>query len=366
MANNFLSTKNIAREILPELIDNLVMPNLCYNDYSDTFAAQGDTIRVRKPTIMEAKDFTTGTAVTAQDIVETSVDVTLDKIATVDVNIEAIQAATNIESLTEQVIRPAAIALAEKINRDGLAQYVYAGGTIGKAGTTPSSLDDFAAARKYLNAAKAPLTERRTVWDVEADAKFTTIGNLVKVNESGTATALREGEIGRVFGIDNYMSQGIVPHTVKGAGTVLVDGAATKGANMIHLDGVTTALAAGDTFTIAGDTTLYRVTKAGALATADQDVYIEPALAKNAADNAAVTMGAAYTPNLVFHKSAIAFVTRPLIAPAGADSYTTSYNGLSLRVVRDYDIAYKREKLSVDILYGYKTVYPELAAVYMG
>ena len=37
MANNFLTTKNIARQILPELIDNLVMPNLCYKDYSSTF-----------------------------------------------------------------------------------------------------------------------------------------------------------------------------------------------------------------------------------------------------------------------------------------------------------------------------------------
>ena len=122
----------------------------------------------------------------------------------------------------------------------------------------------------------------------------------------------------------------------------------------------------GDTFTIAGDTTVYRVVGAGKLQTNDQDLEITPALAKNAADNAAITLGAAYVPNLVFHRNAIAFVTRPLVAPAGADSYTTSYNDISLRVVRDYDITTKREKLSVDILYGYKTVYPELSAVYMG
>ena len=366
MANNFLTTKNIARQILPELIDNLVMPNLCYRDYSSTFATQGATIRVRKPTVMKANEFVAGQPVQAQDIVEDSVDVTLDKIATVDVNIEAIEMATSIEDLNRQVIRPAAIALAEKINKDGLAQYAFAGGTLGTAGTTPDGLDDFAEARKYLNAQRAPLSERRAVWDVEADAKFTQIGNLVKVNEAGTATALREGEIGRVFGIDNYMSQGIEKHTTHGAGTVLVDGAANAGATKIHVDGVTTALVEGDTFTINGDTTVYRVVGAGKLQTGDQDLEITPALAKNAADNAAITLGAAYVPNLVFHRNAIAFVTRPLVAPAGADSYTTSYNDISLRVVRDYDITTKREKLSVDILYGYKTVYPELSAVYMG
>ena len=82
MANNFLTTKNIARQILPELIDNLVMPNLCYRDYSSAFATQGATIRVRKPTVMKANEFVAGQPVQAQDIVEDSVDVTLDKIAT--------------------------------------------------------------------------------------------------------------------------------------------------------------------------------------------------------------------------------------------------------------------------------------------
>lgn len=366
MANEFVTTKNIARQTLVELINNLVMPNLCYKDFSNAFGMQGDTIRVRKPTVFTAAEFNQGTPVTAQDIKETSVDVTLDKIATVDINIEAIEAATCIEDLNEQVIRPAAIALAEKINADGLKEYRHASGVIGTAGTTPDGMDDFANARKALNKEKAPLSGRVAVWDADADAAFTQLGNLVKVNEAGSPAALREGEIGRVFGLDNYMSQAIEQHTMGAAGTIAVDGAATKGATTIHVDGVTTAIAEGDVFTIAGDTTKYLVVGVGALKSGDQDIEISPALAKNAANDAAITVGANYVPNMVFHKNAIAFVTRPLVAPAGADSYTTSYNGLSLRVVRDYDITTKREKLSVDVLYGYKTVYPELSKVYMG
>ena len=44
----------------------------------------------------------------------------------------------------------------------------------------------------------------------------------------------------------------------------------------------------------------------------------------------------------------------------------TTYNGISLRVVRGYDMKYKREMLSMDVLYSFATLYPELACRYMG
>ena len=59
-------------------------------------------------------------------------------------------------------------------------------------------------------------------------------------------------------------------------------------------------------------------------------------------------------------------MTRPLAIPAGVEAYVTSYNGISLRVVRGYDIRYKKEILSMDVLYAFKTVYPELAVRYLG
>ncbi len=368
MANEFLTTKNIARQILPRLIENLVMPNLCYKDFANEFAKQGDTIRVRKPVVLEAKSFTAGTPVNEQDVKEESIDVKLDKIATVDVNFEAIQMATNVDDLNRLVIEPAAVALAQKINGDGLAMYVDIPYHAGTAGSTPAALSDFAAARKALNKKDVPLSGRRAIWDVDADAAFTQIGNLVKVSESGSPSALREGEIGRVYAIDNYMSQAVKKHTVGATGTVLVDKADgyAAGATQIHVDGLTAAFKVGDLFTIANDTTQYVVTKAGALDTADQDIDIYPALAVNTANNAAITVIGTHVANLVFHENAFAFVTRPLIAPSDKESYTTSYNGLSLRVVRGYDMAYKREKMSVDILYGYKTVYPEMAIRYLG
>lgn len=68
----------------------------------------------------------------------------------------------------------------------------------------------------------------------------------------------------------------------------------------------------------------------------------------------------------MFHENAFAFVTRPLAVPAGVEAYVTSYNGVTMRVVRGYNMQYKKEMLSMDVLYGYKTMYPELAVRYLG
>lgn len=377
MGNEFLTIKNIARQTLPRLIENLVFPNLVHKDYSEAFAFQGDTIQVRKPVTYKAVEFNQSTGTSAQDVKEESVDVTLNHLATVDIEFTAIQRATNVDDLNRLFLEPAAVALAEKINADGLGLYVdvpFVGGT---AGTAPSSLNDFAAARKVLNQNKVPLTQRRAVWDVEADAKFTTVDGLVKVNESGTARALREGEIGRVFGLDNYMSQAVKTHakgTLATAGTagkkIFLKGAAVAAVQVI-LDtddsALTGTLKKGDilTFTPASGDAQTVVVTADATAE-DNEIVVKLYPALTAADNAVVTITANHTANLVFHENAFAFVTRPLVAPAGVESYVTSFNGVTMRVVRGYDMKYKKEMLSMDVLYGYKTMYPELAVRYLG
>lgn len=369
MPNTFITLQTIARRTLPRLRENLVMPMLCARDYNDTYSDLGDTIQIRKPVVYEAKDFTVGGTVTPQDIKEDSALVKLDKIATVDVDLNILEAANNWseDKLRREFIEPAAVALAEKINKAGVEQYVNIPNILGTAGTTPSAMSDLAAARKFLNKAKAPMGNRYAVWDVEADAKFTEIANLFKVNEAGTTETLREGEIGRVYGLDNFMTQAIEQHTPGATGSPAIDGAATKGATTIHIDGLTTAFTVGDTFKIASDNTVYTVNKVGTLSSGEMDVDITPALQANAADDATITVGAAATNNLVFHRDAIVFVTRPLPnAPGNDTSYVTSDGEFSLRIVLGYDMAHKKTSLSMDVLYNYAVVYPEIAARYLG
>lgn len=370
MPNSFITVKNIARNLLPRLIENLVFPNLIYKDYSETFVnGKGATIQVKKPVILTASEFNESTGTSAQAVTEESVEVTLDKLATVDVEFGAIQRATNVDDLNRLFLEPAAVALAEKINSDGLYLYRDIPYITGVAGTTPDDLTDLANVRKTLNANKVPVSGRRAVWDTEADAKFTVIPSIVNAEKSGSNGALREGSIGRVFGLDNFMAQGIKSHAtgITTATTLKVNGAVTAGATKLAIDGtgLVGKFVKGDLITISSVTYTVTADSADAAANAIAEVNVYPAL-PDIANDVAVTLVANHTANLAFNPSAFAFVTRPLIAPKGVESYVTSFNGVTLRVVIGYDMKYKKEMLSMDVLYGYKTMYPELATRNLG
>ena len=274
MANTFLEVKEIARQALPRLIENLVFPNLVPRNYSDDFVqGKGATIIVPKPNALVAKDFTG--QIETQDITQEGVEVKLDKLATVDVAVTAIEMATNVDDLNRIFVEPAAIALAQKINTDGLA---LLSGITASASGDPKSLEPFSQAAMVLNKANVPVTHRHGIWSPEALADFQTVPAIVNAEKSGSTSALRAGSIGNIFGIDNYMAQGVTG-----------------------------------------------------------------------------MLGA------VFHPFAFAFVTRPLAKPEGVQSYTTSYNGITLRVTRGYDMNKKTDIISMDVLYGYKLLDKTLA-----
>jgi hypothetical protein len=65
--------------------------------------------------------------------------------------------------------------------------------------------------------------------------------------------------------------------------------------------------------------------------------------------------------NLAFHKNAFALCMVPLIVPDGVWSASASSDGYSVRIVKQYDIDADSEIIRLDILYGVKTIYPELA-----
>lgn len=370
MANSFVTLRDIARCALPHLMNNLVFPRLIHSDFSDALAAkQGDTVQVRKPVNYIARDFDPEAGTQPQDVEEGSVEVKLDKIASVDIEVSALDAALNFDSIERLFIEPAAIALAEKLNADGLALYRDIAATVGEAGKTPADLTDLAAVRGALNDALVPQFPRCAVWDTAADTAFATVPGIVNAEKSGSTDALREGAIGRVFGIDNYMSQAVIKHKtgITSSAEVTVKSKVTEGAQTLDLTGIALIgkLTAGDLLKIGHKT--YTVTEDSASASGNviTGVKVSPALPAITAGTT-VTLIGSHTANLAFHPSAFAFVTRPLSAPAGVESYVTSFDGISLRVVRGYDMKYKREMLSMDVLYAYKTIYPELAVRCLG
>jgi hypothetical protein len=368
--NEFITIKEIARQALPRLIENLVFPNLIHRDFSNDFAlGKGDKIQVRKPVILSAEEFDSENGTNAQDINETSVEVTLDKLATVDAEFSALQAATDIDDLNRLFIEPAAAALAQKINADGLSLYADIPYISGNAGVTPSSLNDLADIRKALNKNLVPVSPRVAVWDTEADASFTTVDAIVNAEKSGSTSALRDGSIGRIFGLDNYMSQSVKKHTsgISKATSVKLSGAVEENSTSVSISGtsLTGKLVKGDIISINGKTYTVTADTENATGNAINNISVYPALPALNADTA-VEIIPSHTANLAFNPMAFAFVTRPLAAPSGVESYVTSYNGITLRVVKGYDMKYKKEMISMDVLYGYKTMYPELAVRVLG
>ena len=367
--NSFVTMQQIARQALPQLIENLVFPNLVYKDFQNDFIGKkGTTIQVKKPVKYTAADF--NGMVSPQEMTEESLTVKLDRIADVSVEYTTLESASNVDDLNRLFVTPAAIALAQKINTDGLMLYKAVANCCGTAGTTPGSLSDIAAVRKALNIAKVPEQGRIAVWDPEADAAFTVIPAIVNAEKSGSVAALRNGSIGRIMGIDHYMSQAVMQHKtgITGSSAVKVNGAVAAGSDTINIDGTKLEgkLVKGDLLKIGG--VCYTVTEdsAEAASNAIAGVKIYPSVPNAVADNADVTLIGDHTANLAFNPLAFAFVTRPLSTPAGVESYVTSYNGISLRVVKGYDMQTKKEMLSMDVLYDYAPVYPEMAVRVLG
>ncbi len=359
--NNFLTTKTIAREALPILESNLVFPALIYKDYSEDFSKQGDTIQVRKPPVYNASEF--DGEIDIQDINEGEVLVKLDKIADVSVELTAKEMALNAEDFTKQVIEPAMVAIAEKINADGLALYKDVANIYTPESGKPSSLSDLAGGAKILNDNKAPLVGRSGVWNTEAIANFQVLPALVNAEKSGSTDALREGSVGRVFGVDHFFSQQVPEHTAGNfSGKATVDTVNAYG--YVSISGGNGSLYCGDILQIGEKT--YTVTEDVNSDGNTVTVPVSPQAKQEDVVGKDVTVLGNHTANLMFQKNAFGFVTRPLEAARGADSYVTNYNGLSVRVTMDYNIATKKQTLSIDTLYGFKTLYPELAVRVVG
>lgn len=208
MANTFLTPDIIAREALMVLRNNAVMANLVHRDYSNEFAAVGDTITVRKPATFEAKEYTN--SITLQDATEGSVAVTLDKHLDVSFAVTSKEMTLDIADFSEQLLKPAMQAFADKIDSYllGLASGVT--NQVTYAPATDNIRNKVVDARKYLTAAAAPLTDRRFVYgsDIEADLLKTDLFLAAdKVGDEGTA--LREASLGRKLGLDFYTDQNV-------------------------------------------------------------------------------------------------------------------------------------------------------------
>lgn len=369
MSNTLLTPSVIAKESIIALQNNLVAAGTVHRDHSDNFAKVGDTVTVRKPATFTAAEYN-GSTVDTQAATESGVAVKLDKLMDVTFAVTSKELTLSIQDFREQFIEPAVRAHAQAIDNALCALYKDVPYWSRSADSTAfSSLKALTASRKILNDNKVPFSERRALLGTTADAALLGLDAVVNAEKAGTTEALRNASIGQLLGFATYTDQNIDTHTAGSgttAGSCAVDLVAGYAAGLteIHVDALATALKVGDVL-VMPDGNSHVVTVAGELSTADQDITVYPALKTALVNDGVITIknpATATEENLAFHKNAFALVTRPLAPPMGAARVeTVNWNGISMRVVYDYDRDLKSDVISLDCLWGVKTLTPELA-----
>ena len=397
MANSLLTIDMITRKCLEIFENNLVISRNCNKEYDDSFAVEGakigSTLRIRLP---DRALVTDGAALQVQDDNEQFTTLTVSSQKHIGINFTSAELTMQLDDFAERVLKPRVSQLASSVDADVANAYKSIFNTVGTPGTTPATALVLLQAQQKLNESAAPMSPRYATVNPAANAGLVN-GLSGFFNPVGTISRqFKTGMMGEgVLGYDEMnMSQSIVNHTTGSrAGTILVnETVSTQGQATITLDGFSsgTTVTVGDVFTMAGvyavnpQTRLstgslqqFVVTAAQTAATADMvDMAISPPMytSSNAlatidafpANNAAVTfVGTAsttYPQNLVYHKNAITLATADLFLPQGVDMGSRQvHNGISMRIVRDYDINNDRMPCRVDVLYGFNTIRPPMA-----
>ena len=397
MANSLLTIDMITRKALEILENNLVLTRNVNRQYDDSFAVEGakigSTLRIRLP---DRALVTDGAALQVQDDNEQFTTLTVSSQKHIGVNFTSAELTMQLDDFAERVLKPRISQLASSIDADVANAYKSIFQSVGTPGTTPASSLVLLQGQQKLNEAAAVMSPRYATVNPAANAGLVE-GMKGLFNPTDTISRqFKNGMMGvGVLGYDEInMSQSIKQHTTGSRATTgaTVNGNVVEGASQIVLAsaGNTLTFLVGDVFTIAdcfavnpqtrestGALQQFVVTEA-ATSSAGGAVTLKVSPALYSPTNALATvstltitgkavtfLGAAstqYPQNLIYHKDAISFATADLLLPQGVDMASRQvHNGISLRVVRQYDINNDRLPCRIDVLYGFNTIRPPMA-----
>ena len=393
MSNSILTIDMITRKALEILENNLVLTRTVNRQYDDSFAVEGakigSTLRIRLP---DRALVTDGAALQVQDDNEQYTTLTVSSQKHIGVNFTTAELTMQLDDFAERVLKPRISQLASSIDADVANSFKYIGNSVGTPGTTPATSLVLLQAQQKLNENAAVMQPRYATVNPAANAALIEGMKGLFNPVSAISKQFKNGVFGEgILGYDELnMSQSIKQFTTGSrAGTVTVSTTVTsEGSTSIVLTGLgSTTIKAGDVFTIANvyavnpqtresTGSLYQfVALADVTASTTATVTVPAMYSASQAlatvdalpvSGAAVTfLGAAstqYPQNLIYHRDAITFATADLLLPQGVDMASRQvHNGISLRVVRQYDINNDRLPCRIDVLYGYSVIRPQMA-----
>lgn len=383
MANALLTPTAVTREALRILHQKLNFIGNIDRQYDSQFAVEGakigDTLKVRLPNEYVVR---TGKAIQVQDTTETSVDIVMATQKGVDVEFSSADLTLSLDDFGQRILDPMMAVLASNIESDALSMFedVYNQvNNIGASATFRTILDG----RKKLVDNLTPSTGLKINLDTQTNVDMVDVLKGLFNNPTSISKQYLDGMLGQTSGF-NFFENTLMPrHTTgsdDGTGDYLTNGAGQTGSSLI-IDTGTGTLLKGDVFTVGGVNRVHPETKVDTgqlqqfVVTADTStsavlVNISPELiatgarqnvSNAAADGQALTkIGAAsvtHDISLGYAKDAFAFVTADLRMPRGVDFAAREVmDGISMRIVSDYDITNDEFPTRIDVLYGFKTI----------
>lgn len=393
MANSILTPTQVTREALRILHQKLNFIGNINKQYDDSFAQSGAKIgsdlKIRQPNQYTVRD---GMTMSPQDTTETSTTLSVSSVKGVDLNFSSQELTLSLDDFSTRIIEPAISVLAANIEADALNMYkdVY---NISDEDGTAVSLKSYLYGRQIMNDSLAPQDNNRSaIISTDHSVKLVDALKGLFHDQTQIAKQYKEGMMGRTAGFDFYENTLLVPHatgTAPKATTYTVNGAiTTNGTAAVTVATGTATFKKGDVFTVAGCFRVHPETKVSTgklqnfVVTADYaggagSLQFSPAVytsggrqnvvaAGMANGSAIVKVGAGasetLTPSMVFHRDAFTFATADLLLPKGVDFAAREVmDGISMSIVRDFAISDRSFPCRIDVLYGYKTLRPELA-----
>jgi hypothetical protein len=390
-----------------ELKSQLSFAGAVNRQYDDKFANEGAkvgaTMNIRKPVRFAV---TTGAALSIQDVADQYSALVLDTQQHVGFQFSSKDLALSIEEFRSRYIKPAITALANQIDASGAALYYGIPSSVGTPGTQGTDLAFPLQAGQALDENGAPVDDLRSMILPPATNTAVVKAGLSLFNDQVELTKqYKRGRMGKGLGFSWAMDQNMPTHTtgiVDGTPALsanVADGASTLAINGITTASITGAYKKGDVITIGG---VYAVNPQSKVSTGSLKQFVVTA-DTNASSNAiaalpispAITFAGPYqnvsalplsgalvklfgaatnsgkvSPvGIAMHRDAFVLGMADLPLPGGIDMAARAVDpdaGLSVRIVRQYDINNDQFPCRVDVLYGWKLVYPELACRLQG
>lgn len=385
MPNAILTPTAVTRKIQDVLHGKLVLAknvNRQYdNQYRETGAKDGADIKIRLPNKYTIR---TGKSLAAQDTAETSVTLTRATQIGVDMNFSSAELTMQLQDFSERIIEPAAAVVASNIEDSIAARYVDVPNLVGTAGTTPATMLVVLQAGARLDDNLVPRDDKRVValsplaMATIVDAYKGLFQTADKISDQYKTGLIKDMATGFKWG----MCPVINPH-VNSAGTVTTRTVTSNTATTVTIDTTTTAYSAGTIVVFAGcyavnDETKvayshlrqFVVTSATATVLTVSPSIITTGATQNCSANptaggAVTVVGSAstsYPQHLAFHKNWLALSTIDLedVSKYGAWGAREVYDGISIRLARQYDINSDNIPCRLDLLFGVKQLRGDL------